>query len=255
MTKEKMGLILIWLTGIATILALGLSDRVAQDCQYHNFSDTDSFLSIPNTLNVLSNVPFFIVGLIGFLLLLLKPIKTFNIVNSNVYAYLILFLGTAIVGLGSSYYHLSPNNQTLVWDRLPMTITFMGLYSVIIGEFISENKGRLLLLPLIITGVLSVLYWWYTESQGVGDLRYYAVVQFFPILTIPIILLFFRSNYSSISGYWFLLAMYIAAKLFEHFDSEIHEILVVISGHSIKHIVPAIGMYYLLKSYTSKNNS
>jgi hypothetical protein len=255
MRKEKFGLILIWLAGIVTLFALGLVENIPQDTEYHNFSDTRSFFFIPNTLNVLSNLPFLIVGALGFLSLIFKPLSSFNIDAQNKLAYLIFFLGTAFVCVGSSYYHWLPNNETLVWDRLPMTIAFMGLYSVIIGEFISKNTGRFLLFPLLLAGILSVLYWWYTESLGAGDLRYYAAVQFFPIITIPVILLFFKSSYSSVFGYWILLATYVVAKLFEHFDGEVHETLLVISGHSIKHIVAAIGVYILYKSYSIKKNT
>jgi len=253
MKKEKIGLILIWLAGVATLLLFSISAEIPQDPEYHNFSDTSSFFLIPNTLNVISNVFFLIVGLIGFASLMFKPATTFNIASSNFFAYVILFLGAALIGVGSGYYHLSPTNETLVWDRLAMTLFFMALYSVIIGEFVSESKGRFLLFPLLLVGILSVLYWSYTESRGAGDLRYYAVVQFFPILTIPIILLFFKSKYSSVSGYWILFALYVVAKLFEHFDRDVHELLVVISGHSLKHIVSALGIYILFKSYSNKD--
>ena len=109
-----------------------------------------------------------------------------NILSNNKHSYLFLFLGSILVGLGSGYYHISPNNETLVWDRIPMTVAFMALYSIIISEFVSVKAGRLLLFPLIIIGVCSVIYWQFTEVSGAGDLRFYAVVQFFPILTIPI---------------------------------------------------------------------
>ncbi|MBT3812899.1 MAG: hypothetical protein HOE45_04700 [Gammaproteobacteria bacterium] len=38
-----------------------------------------------------------------------------------------------LVAAGSSYYHWNPNNQTLVWDRLPMTICFMSLFVALLG--------------------------------------------------------------------------------------------------------------------------
>ena len=41
-----------------------------------------------------------------------------------------------------------------------------------------------LLGPLLLAGLGSVVYWHWTELRGVGDLRPYAAVQFFPILTI-----------------------------------------------------------------------
>lgn len=249
---EKCGLITLTLVGISTLLTFFLFDRVPQDAGYHSFSDVKTYFSIPNTLNVLSNIPFLFVGISG-LLSLRKSIRPALIVESNLLAYRILFFGVALTGVGSSYYHLSPSNETLVWDRLPMTLAFMALYSIIISEFVSEEKGKSLLFPLVFFGLCSVLYWWYTEQHEVGDLRYYAVVQFFPIFTIPIILLFFKSKYTSASGYWVLLGFYIIAKLFEHFDTQVHQSLMFVSGHSIKHVLPAIGLYILMENYRSRN--
>jgi hypothetical protein len=48
-------------------------------------------------------------------------------------------------GHGFSYYHLWPGNETLVWDRLPMTLVAMMVFTIIIGEFASLKIGRLLL--------------------------------------------------------------------------------------------------------------
>ena len=204
----------------------------------------------PSILNVLSNLPFILVGLLG--LHRLTRINSLNIVSENKLAYMALFFGTTLVTFGSGYYHLWPDNQTLVWDRLPMTIAFMGLFSIVISEYISTRLGKILLIPLLALGLLSVFYWHLTEANGQGDLRFYAFVQFFPILAIPIILLTFKSSFSQTSGYWWLLVAYIAAKVFEHFDTEIHSLLVVVSGHSIKHVAAAIGVYILLRSYESR---
>ena len=37
------------------------------------------------------------------------------------------FLGLFLTGFGSGYYHWEPTNDTLVLDRLPMTILFAGV--------------------------------------------------------------------------------------------------------------------------------
>ncbi len=133
-----------------------------------------------------------------------------------------------------------------------MTIAFMGLFSIVISKFISIQLGKILLFPLITIGLFSVFYWHATESNGLGDLRFYALVQFFPMLAIPIIMITFKSTFNKISGYWWLLLAYLAAKLFEHYDVAIHDMLPVFSGHSIKHIAAAMGIYILLRSYDNR---
>ena len=184
---------------------------------------------------------------------MLRNPGSLGFLNETGTAYTLLFFGTFLVAFGSSYYHLEPNNQTLVWDRLPMTIAFMALFSIIISEFVSLRSGKALLLPLLLAGVLSVVYWHYSEIRGEGDLRLYALVQFYPMLASPIILLCFRSKCTHVQAYWWLLLAYIVAKLFEHFDGEVFDALGFISGHSLKHLTAALGMYVLLVFYQQRH--
>ena len=250
-TRERIGYALIILTAALTaggILSLG---PIPQDVRYHLFVDTREIWSVPNFWNVVTNVPFAIVGLLG-LYKLRTPVKL-GILDETGTAYTLLFFGTFLVSFGSSYYHLAPDNQTLVWDRLPMTIAFMALFSIIISEFISLRSGKALLLPLILAGILSVLYWHLSEIRGAGDLRFYALVQFYPMLAIPIMMICFRSSCTHVYAYWWLLLAYIVAKLFEHFDAEVFDVLGFISGHSLKHLTAALGMYVLLVFYQKRN--
>ncbi|VAW42291.1 Expressed protein precursor, partial [hydrothermal vent metagenome] len=242
---EKLGKILIPSITIAAIIAMFFIQPIPQDSAYHNFVDGRTILGIANFWNVMSNLPFLLVGVMG--LIQLQRLKT--IAEMGV-AYWLLFFGVALVAFGSGYYHLAPDNHTLVWDRLPMTIAFMSLFAIIIAEFINIQKGRLLLFPLLIVGVLSVFYWQYTEANGAGDLRFYALVQFLPIVLIPIMLLLFPAKFSKVSGYWWLLLAYVIAKFLEYFDTQIFALSAnIISGHSIKHMAAAFGMYILLVSY------
>ena len=253
MQNEKLGILLIAIISFCVLVSFLVVGPIAQDTAYHNFADTNSFFFIPNALNILSNSLLLLVGASGLLALRCTGRNSLTIINSLKPAYFLLFFGAALVGIGSSNYHWWPNNETLVWDRIPMTIAFMSIYSIIISEFVSEKLGRYCLVPFLLLGVCSVLYWWFTESRGTGDLRYYAVVQFFPILTIPMMLYFFKSAFNFVWAYWLLLGSYVAAKLFEAFDKQIHEYLGVVSGHSIKHVLPAIGLYILLIAYRKRS--
>lgn len=40
--------------------------------------------------------------------------------------YAVVFAGLILTALGSGYYHLAPDNARLVWDRIPIMITFMA---------------------------------------------------------------------------------------------------------------------------------
>ncbi|MCF6262461.1 MAG: ceramidase [Xanthomonadales bacterium] len=245
--NPRTGLWLIAILTIASSLSLLFIEPIPQDISYHLFSDVKPAFGIPNFWNVLSNIAFAVVGILGLYNIYVS--KSLVLIDSIRLSYALFFAGVSLVALGSGYYHLWPDNQTLVWDRLPMTIAFMALFSILICEFISERVGKVLLIPLILVGIASVFYWGYTEDQGVGDLRLYALVQFLPIVIIPVILVFFSSQFTKISGYWLLLLVYLAAKAFEHFDAQIFSALGFISGHSLKHIAAALGTYLLLLSY------
>jgi len=248
--NRRLGLILIGITSLAATIGICLMEPIAQDSSYHNFADSREILEIPNLWNVISNLAFLLVGLVGIYQLVIRGGLT--TMPGLRFIYFILFAGVTLVAIGSSYYHLYPDNRTLVWDRLPMTVTFMALFCIVVAEFVSAYWGRLLFIPLAIAGAGSVLFWYLGEANGQGDLRVYVLVQFLPILLIPIILLCFRSSFSKSSVYWFLLVTYVIAKFFEHFDSAVYSASGFISGHSIKHLLAAVGLWLLLRAYQTR---
>lgn len=239
--KKKIGLLILTIVGALGLVTMFILPPLEQAKAYHNFSDGDTILHIPNFWNVISNLPFLIVGILG--------IFHFKSFAGNTIPYLILFLGIALVSIGSAYYHLNPNNSTLVWDRLPMTVAFMSLFSVVVSEFINFKIGRLMLFPLLLIGISSVFYWIMFD-----DLKFYTFIQFYPMLAIPIILIFFNSEFDLTNGYWFLLLAYIIAKFFEYYDNQVHNYLELISGHTLKHVFASIGVYLLLNTYVRRKN-
>ena len=245
--KEKAGFTSVLFISIAGVTGLLMMDPIAQDPAYHQFADQRTFLGIPNFWNVVSNLPFLIVGAMGLFSIIRSG--RISLIDDLKTAYVLLFAGVALVGLGSGYYHLWPGNETLVWDRLPMSLAAMSLFAIIIGEFASLKISRFLLWPLVVLGVFSVYYWHITESQGHGDLRLYALVQFLPMLLMPLLLLLFNPRFTNSRGYWAMMAAYLLAKTLEHFDAAVFSTTAVISGHSLKHIVAALGFFFLLYTY------
>ncbi len=245
--NPKIAKILISIISLCFISYLVTHKPIAQDVSYHHFSDTRKLFDVPNFLNTISNVFFILVGIIG--LFDLRRFTPERYLVSFKIGYIVLFLGSILVGLGSGYYHFHPNNNTLIWDRLPMTLTFMALFSIVIAEFVSLNLGKKIFWPVICLGAISVIYWAVTETYHVGDLRPYIIIQFLPMLIIPVILLAFQSSFTHINGYWLLFLCYLLAKITEHFDFEIQHFLGFISGHSIKHVLAACGLLLLSITY------
>ncbi len=214
-------------------------DPIAQEPAYHNFADQRRILNIANFYNVLSSLPFVIVGIMGMRLVVLDQV-TGGL--AELWAvYLTFFVGVFLTGFGSAYYHLQPDNQTLLWDRLPMTVAFMALLCAIIGEYISTQLARKLFVPLLILGMASVVYWQVTELNGHGDLRAYVLVQFLPVLLILLILCMFASRLNGNKYIWGLIGAYAASKLLELLDNPLYSAFGLLSGHSLKHLVAAFG--------------
>lgn len=216
---------------------------IPQDPSYHAFADAGSRLGIANFWNVATNLPFLAIGLLGLARL---PRLSAAALRPH---YLVLCIGVALVGIGSAHYHLAPSTPALVWDRLPMTVAFMGLFAAILSDRVSPMLGRALLWPLVTLGIASIGWWIHTELEGSGDLRPYALVQFLPMLLLPLILLLSRDGGLQGRWLWASLAAYVAAKLAEHFDAAIFAATGVFSGHSLKHLFAALGAWYAIRAF------
>ena len=229
-------LLLIASFSIVSLIAVFLIEPIAQDQAYHNFADKRTMLNIPNALNVLSNIPFLLFGLLG-----LRGLSQSNREGHHP-AWPVFFIGVALVAIGSAYYHLAPSDSSLVWDRLPMTVGFMGLFIALLSEYGGLKLGPVPLIAALFVGVGSVIYWAFTD-----DLRFYAWVQFMPLGAVLLLLCTQASRYTYS---WLLgvsLALYLIAKLAEHFDSAIFDLLnQSVSGHTLKHLAAALGCYMVL---------
>ncbi len=219
---------------IISIVSLFFVEPISQDLTYHNFADSRTMLGISNFFDVASNLPFIFVGLLGI----------FCIINnwgvSSSWSWLILFLAVFFVSFGSSYYHLSPENKTLTWDRIPMAIGFMALFVIVLTDYVNNRLEKWLLIPMCLVGICSVIYWHITD-----DLRIYAWVQFVSMALLLIIISVYKPNYLKTKYLIYAFVFYTLSKLAEHFDKQIFELMgQIVSGHSIKHLLAAITTFF-----------
>ncbi len=217
-----------------------ISSPLAQDPAYHVFADQRAFLGIPHFWNVSSNLAFLFVGAWGL------RVTTRRSGDPLYAAWLTVFIGVFLTGIGSIWYHLDPGNESLFWDRLAMTIGFMGLVAVVLGEYVSTRLAMRLLPALLIFGAGSVVYWIHTESLGAGDLRAYAFVQFAPLVVLPFVIIA-RLQRSDLGRYLFIVFLaYAVAKAAEVFDREVYSATQLVSGHTLKHLLAAFGLLALV---------
>jgi Ceramidase len=223
---------------LLAILLLLVKGAIPQDATYHSFADERSLLGIPNAWNTVSNAAFFFAGAYGIFETkrCRFPFETWERT-----AYFVFFFGVLLTALGSGYYHLAPSTPRLFWDRLPMTLGFTSFFSLWVGERVSLPLGKKLLGPLLLLGVVSMIYWRLTEEAGHGDLRLYGIVQFFPILATPL-LLTLPGTRPEARYIGYLLGFYSVAKVLESYDAQIWALTQgAFGGHALKHIAAAFG--------------
>ncbi len=245
LSPRAAGLLFLALAAVV-IVAACLAPRTAQPLSYHNFADQRQWLGIPNFGDVASNLPFAVFGAWGLLFLASSASRSRFVQSRERIPYFFIFAGLLLTAFGSAYYHLAPDNNRLVWDRLPMAIVFMALISAMIAERVNTSLGLWLLPVLLPIGVASVVQWHYSEMGGSGDLRFYAAVQTGSILAL-LIALALRPRYTRSSDLAVAVGFYLVAKVLETFDRQIFAIGHVVSGHTLKHLAAAASGLWILK--------
>ncbi len=240
-------MVLAIVTALVTIVFFSLA-RIPQPQSYHHFADTRSLWNIPNFGDVVSNLPFAVIGLRGIVCVARQRHRSVCVFTDprERWAYLAVFFGLLLTAVGSSYYHLHPDNARLVWDRIPMTIVFMSMVAAVITERIHVRVGLWLLPALLVTGVASVLRWYATELRAAGDLRFYAALQVYSGLILLIALLF-PPRYNRGSDYAVVVAFYALAKALEMLDRQVFRMGYLVSGHTLKHLAAAMAGYWILR--------
>ncbi|MES1164011.1 MAG: hypothetical protein ABUL50_13215, partial [Rhizobacter sp.] len=162
------------LVAAALALALVAHGAIPQWVGYHAFADTRGWLGLPNAENVLSNLPFALIGVWGW-----------RVASRSIAwrAFSAALVGTAF---GSALYHWAPGNAALVADRLPIAWACAALLCGFLGERVDARwaSARALAVALVVASC-TVACWWVSEQQGLSDLRAYLFVQFLPMLLVP----------------------------------------------------------------------
>lgn len=228
-----------------------LAPPVLQSQDYHLFADTRAFAGVANAADTLSNLAFLVVGALGLAFLQRERAASSSerfASPREILPYWVFFAGVALTSAGSAWYHLAPDDARLVWDRLPMTIAFMSLVSAVVSERVSVRVGSALLWPLVLLGLASVVYWRWSALAGFENLRPYLAVQYGSIAVVLAVSLLYRSRYTHGWVIFVLAAAYGIAKVVEVYDRPIFEAGQWLSGHTLKHLAAALGIYLLLRA-------
>ncbi len=246
LSYHSFSLRLIILLSIVVIFILGVISLppISHDLTHHRFADCRTILTIPNGSNVLSNIFLCISGILGF-----RRFSPFA-GGPGVFRWRFFFIAITFAGLGSAYYHWIPSNNSLFWDRLPMTLGFAALSASLFAERFGERSGQVLFGPFVFLSTVGIIYWWLTEQLGLGDLRPYLLAQYLPLLLTPVLLILFPKSYCRDYPYWLVFIGCTIATGFEWKDFAAYEWTdQIISGHTLKHIVTAI-VILIFRPYT-----
>ena len=247
-----------WIVAL-TLLAIAaafLLPAMRQPVEYHDFADHRHAHGIDNFLDVVSNLAFLIAGVMGLVLVIGGRVR-FEFASER-WPFVVFFLGVLLTALGSAYYHLAPDNETLFWDRLPMTIAFMALVSSQIVDRINVRAGLRLLLPMLLLGVASVVYWRATERMGAGNVLPYGILQGYSVIVLLLLARLNPSRYTRGNDIYWVFGWYVLSKLLETFDREVLAIAHFVSGHTLKHLAAAAAAFvvcYMLANRSLKRGS
>ena len=220
---------------VGMIVILALHGRVAQPAHYHDFADQSAAFGIPHAADVLSNAGFALVAIWGWLAL--RPRRASDQLRAGWPGYRLFLIGLFLTAFGSAFYHLAPNNISLIWDRLPIALVCAGLLAGVRGDIKGGSKSSIDVIVLAFTAVASVAWWAITDANGAGDLRPYLLLQALALILIPLWQAIHRAPRTDRIAFAGAMGLYILAKVAELLDHEIATALGFVTGHTLKHLI------------------
>lgn len=244
LSRSESGLLLA--LAMATALAC-LGPAVAQYANYHAFADQRTLWGLPFAMDVLSNLPFALLGAWGLVRLhnWQRPLARrvgFAVqlpCDAQLPLARLFFAGLLLTALCSGYYHLHPDDHGLAVDRLGMLAPFAGLMGLAAADRISARAGQWTAAAVLALGPIAVGVWAWSDN-----LLPWSVLQGGGMLLVMCLAL-----RRSLIGAWgfslaAVIAWYVLAKLLELGD---HHILAwtdgLVSGHTLKHMAAAMAAW------------
>lgn len=219
-----------------TLLAV-LGPAVGQPAHYHDFADQRVGWGVPHAMDVATNLPFALWGVVG--LVLLRGLRTSSLSTAQRHMATLFFAGLALTSLASGWYHWQPDNAGLALDRLGMAVAFAGLLGLVAAGRISARAGTALGWGVLLAAALSVTLW--TRTANVLP---WAVVQFGG-MGLVLWLATRRPVPGALPVSWaVVILLYAIAKLLEAMDPQVYALTTgMVSGHSLKHVVASLAAW------------
>lgn len=221
--------------GLAAFHAL-----LAIDIDPYAFACDGDWLGVPHGLNVLTNLPFLLVGAWG----LVRLARRGRLADPAFLDWTGLWISVFLLAFGSGAYHLFLTPATLALDRLCIT----GIVACLGARIFAATTGRgpdprvtgllLIVCPAtVLAWVLGGTSWLYGALQAVGG-----------VLAVVLVL---RAHRRGVIGrevlrpVLFFASAYALAKVVEGLDAPICALTGAFGGHPLKHLLSAAGLLAL----------
>lgn len=225
-------------------IAALLLPALGQWQSYHDFADQRPQFGVPHAFNVLSNLPFLLVGALGLAHVRRVPDR------HVVLCYGLFFAGVGLTAFGSAFYHLDPRDATLVWDRLPIALGFAGLVAATLSDR-RPRRATPFALAFAAVATATVLAWAWRD-----DLVPYLAMQasfmaaaLYATARVP-------SRYPHARWLYGAAALYGLALVCEQLDRAVHVWSAgALSGHTLKHLVAALALFVVYAMLRKRRRS
>ncbi|MDM0115762.1 hypothetical protein QTI66_26675 [Variovorax sp. J22R133] len=223
------------------------------------FADVRPWAGLPHALNVLSNLPFLVIGVIG-----LRWLRALERLHDRVAAGAALhaadelpinaldcawlfFAGLILIAAGSVFYHLQPDALRLAADRAGMAVAFAGIIGMAVCERVSPRAGWPAAWFALAAGLLAVAIYYET-----GNTTPWVVVEVGGMALVTGMALTRPVGHAGRAlglRLGWTIFFYAIAKLFELSDGLLFEATRnLISGHTLKHLAAALAALPVLQA-------
>jgi hypothetical protein len=206
----------------------------------HPFVDARVLWGIPNAMDVLSNLPFVLLGAYG--LWSLQRVRTLQAATRI--SAIVFFVGLLLTCASSSFYHWAPDAWGLAIDRAGMAFAFAGVLGLASAERVSLRAVHWVWGGVLVAALLSI-----GLNYAVGAIAPWAIVQFGGMAVV-----LWAATQRVLPGalgvrWGVVIALYVLAKLFELGDAWVyHSTFDTVSGHSLKHIAASLAALPVLRA-------
>lgn len=232
------------LLGITLAVIAMFGPPLLQPQSYHNFADQRVLFGLPHAMDVISNLPFLLLGLFGLARLPRVTEAWRGLVR-------LLCTGLLLTFAGSGTYHLAPSNAGLLLDRIGMLVLFAGILGLASADRLGLALARGMLTWVGVAGAASLAAWWYGSN-----LLPWALLQIGGVLVLLLLACARPQAEAPTLRLGLCVVWYGLAKLCELADEDIFRLSnQMISGHSLKHLLSGLAVLPLLLPLLSQGRT